>query len=966
VLSFTYADLKNIEIEGSTGFFQAGLECEVATIVSGPSDCSDWQCHGLNVSLTITSPTCNVKSYNLTTGCGMRPDAVICNLNETWGVGCDTHADGHGKNRLVFLNGYMKQDLTSATSNGTQPLEVLAHNTSTILCEPQYNLAETSVIVDQNGNIKNDPMLTMNTSRETKFPAWDLVDGLLTATTATGRPLDIIYDYKTYDYFPWSTLHHFFLKWVAVTHPSSNLMDPDVLQSRAKEMFSMVTAQMAKQSLMQASADTVLGSCHGTQDRLRVRGLSLYLMGAIFVLLIASTVTLLLIAPRGYSSRDPTSIGGLALVMSQSPELLARLSGSGSANLDNVRRQLASVECQSLLEQHDQRRRMTVNLSYDRESEQSNAASKSTDSTAIEYWRPLSLRPVFKSLVVVSLLVMVVVLEVLYSVSRKHNGLAKVDPKTDQRFAWAYVPAIVMVAVQTLVGMIAFSTLMVFPYFQLRRPDTSTRDDVLRNYVSETAIKCLWQAVCAKHIVVFSMALAMMLAPILTIAVSGLYTAVPTIDNKLITLSLQNQFNSSFIPKDVGYGGGAIEKAASNDIGLLFTQNFTFPLWTYNEIAFPEAVAEFPESSEFNLSISASSNITAILPGIRSSLNCSLASQVPTNFTDTLDYNQTRVANVTAFEALGVYDWHGTMSGSFLPWPRPGSKPFGLFTVCGDSNAGDMSNTFCGAFGTSDTNWHAFTCSSHIDELAVEVDLDAASLAVLAARPDESTARVFSNETLSGGKSSSFPSDVIPALFGGADFYGQKAVAGFYDPAFQAVVYGLGTHDHLDNFPMEAYMNEEGALKIFDELQHVHRTVVAQMANLIRIPLNTSSPFAPQPVVNATLMNPHVYRLQQSGISTRVLDGLLAAIALCIALSFLMNTRKTLPKNPASIAAATSLIAGESQMLSKESLPEGAQWYSDAELKKKRIWDGAFFKLGWWDSDGPSERESKLFKLDTL
>jgi hypothetical protein len=81
-----------------------------------------------------------------------------------------------------------------------------------------------------------------------------------------------------------------------------------------------------------------------------------------------------------------------------------------------------------------------------------------------------------------------------------------------------------------------------------------------------------------------------------------------------------------------------------------------------------------------------------------------------------------------------------------------------------------------------------------------------------------------------------------------------------------------------------------------------------------------------------------------------------------------MDTRKVLPKNPASIAGAASLIAGESQMLSKEVLPEGAQWYSDAELNAKKVWDGLFFRLGWWDRDGPSEEEGqgKYFKLDSM
>jgi hypothetical protein len=893
-------------------------------------------------------------------------DAISCGIENIWGAACDTYADGRSKNRLVFLNAQMNQDLGSATENGTEPLKILSNDTAIIVCEPSYEMVETSVLMDQHGKVEPVPNYT-DTSLPQLFPAWDLVDGLLTATSAAGTILNDTYDYNSYDYFPWRTLDTFFSKWVDAAHPVSDLRDPNVLQSRAEELFSMVTAQMAKQSLTQPSTDFVLGTCHGVRDRLRVRGLSLYLMGAILITLIVSTTFLLYVAPRSYSSRDPTSIGGLALVVSQSPALCTQLSSLGSADLKTIRERLAHTKCQGLLSQHHGTWRSSIDLTSVRAAEDQDAAPAQQQDQTFTYWRPLSLRPTFKGLVIVCLLATVVILEVLFSISQKRNGLAEVDPKTDQRFAWAYVPATAMVMIQTLVGMVAFSTLVMFPYFQLRGQDTSTRQDVLRHYVSETAVKCLWQAVVAKHIVVCCMALAMLLAPVLTIAVSGLYTAFPTSANLPVTISIHEQFNSSFKPRDLGFEvGGEIAKAASNDVGMLLTQNFTFPAWTYDELAFPKISMSLSDTTANTPESLMGRNVTVTLPAIRSSLNCTVASSVPTNFTDILDIFPTPVANVTAFEALGVNNWHGTVPGSFLLWPGPGSESFGYFTACGDPYSRDMFNTFCGAFGTSEVNWNAFTCLSHIDELDVEVDLNAASLSVLAARPKENTRRFFSNETLCSGLRDAFPSDMVPSLFGGANFGSQKASAGFFDPAFQAVVYGLGTHAHLEDFPMAAYMNNEGVSKIFDQLEHVHRTVVAQSANLIRMTFNATLPRDSSATVNATLINPHVYRLKQSALSTRVLDGLLLAIAMCIAVTFLMDTRRVLPKNPASIAAATSLIAGESQMLSKESLPEGAQWYSDAELEAKRVWDGVFFRLGWWDSDGPSEHDGNLFKLDNL
>lgn len=954
-----FLDFEGLEVEGLTSTFYGGLQCEVATVKSGRSGCSDWQCHSFNTSIDITTPTCEIRGFNLTGGCGMTYNATSCPVERLWGVGCDDYTDGY-ETRLVLMYGELKQDLSRASKNGTDPTELDTEKTTAIVCEAKYNITDTHVIMDRHGNLKNNPLKASTPARAQEFPAYNLVDGLLTACDAAGVVLDSTYAYSSLPADPWGSFHVLFEKWVNATYPSSDLRNPNVLQSRADEMFSMVTAQMVKQNLMRPSTDTTIGTCHATEDRLRVRGLSLYIMGSVLIVLMLSTITLMYIAPRTYSSRDPSSIGGLALVLSQSPALLSRLSSSGDTDLKTMKRQMENVECQTLTTRKGEQWQFVIDLSSADTPKEQHTTSDTAPHPEPTYWRPMSLRPVFKLLVIIALLVLVILLEVLYSVSSKKDGLTEVDPLKTQRYAWVYIPTIVMIAAQILVGMIAFSSLMIFPYFHLRSGKANTRSDILRNYASETAVKSLWKSAAARHVVVACMALAMLLAPLLTIAVSGLYTAQVTSVQIPIRLSIQDQLNSSFLPRDIPVMNEGGYVVSANNIGLLLSQNFTFPLWTYDELAFPTATLEVPPT--VNISTLTGGNITVTLPGIRSDLNCSVAAAVPTNFTDILG-GSFRRANVTAWESFGVYDGQYTD----VKWPRPGGNPFGFFQSCGNQDLNDKGPTYCGALGTSEVNWNAFICSSVVNQLDVELTMDASTLTIIAAAPDESTVRFFSNQTVARGDLSSFPSSMIPSIFGSANF--QKAVAGYYDPAFQAAVYGLGTHDSLDKFPMKEHMSNEGFEKIVAQLQHVHRTMTAQSANLIRMPLNTSSPLAPPASVDAMLINPNIYRLQQSAISTRVLDGLLIAIALCIALSFfLMDTRKVLPKNPASIAAGASLIAGDARMLQSKVLPEGAQWYSDAELKAKKVWDGVFFRLGWWDSEGPSEQggQGKYFKMDTL
>lgn len=942
----TFSGFADLEVEGLASSLSAGLVCEVATITSGASGCSDWQCHSLNTTIDIVSPTCEIKGFNYTNGCGMQLAPIDCDIEDAWGVGCDSHADGHNKNRLVFMIGQMAQNL----NNQDLPTQIITDKTTTILCEPEYNITSTNIRMDRNGNLRNVASNPASQNSSQPFPAWDLVDGLHTSTQAAGLIVDSLYAYSSWESNPWGSFWKMFESWTSAAYPSSNLKDANILQSRANELFSMATAQIAKRSLMQKSANNSLGTCYGTEDRLRVRGLSLYLMGASLILLVLSTILLLYTAPRNYASRDPATIGGLALVLSQSPSLLSRLSHHGSANLEVIKNHLKEIECQSFLSTDDRRWRFSIDWTSKGEAPDTDPAStRPTSSSEITFWRPLSLLPIFKICVIVFLLVLIVILEVVYSVSQKHDGIAEVDTEGYVRFSWVYIPAVVMLTAQTLVGMIAFSSVLVFPYFLLRTRSSSTRNDILRDYVSQTAIESVWRSVANRHLPVLCMALAMLLTPLLTIAVSGLYTPQATSTEIDVTLSLENQLNASFSPND--FPDWSAFAPASANIGLLLTQNFTYPLWTYDELGFPEAKLEIPDTFRANSSTLSGSNITATLPGIRANLNCSIAPDAPRNLSDVL--LSTSNVTFTPYEDAGCDP----------AWPMPGPNPFGFFSAGYGRAGATVGNRFCGAFGLSESEWRAFTCDSLINQLDVAITLDAATLAIFAATPDESSSRLFSTRTLNPDNLGNFPSSMIPSLFGSANFEG--ATAGYYDPAFQAVIYEAGTTADPDAFPMARYMDAAGFAAIAAHLQHVHRTVVAQSARAIRVPLGPSSSSSSSPhTVNATLRDPHVYRLRQSAVSTRILDALLAAVALCVALSLgLVDARRVLPKNPASIAAGASLVAGGPEMLGRDVVPEGAQWWGDAELEKRVVWGGLFFSLGWWDANGAGG-QGRRFGLD--
>ena len=100
-------------------------------------------------------------------------------------------------------------------------------------------------------------------------------------------------------------------------------------------------------------------------------------------------------------------------------------------------------------------------------------------------------------------------------------------------------------------------------------------------------------------------------------------------------------------------------------------------------------------------------------------------------------------------------------------------------------------------------------------------------------------------------------------------------------------------------------------------------------------------------------MDSDAYRLKQSEVSTRILQGLLAALSICAIITFLLvDSSALLPYNPCNIAAVTSLLAG-SEMLDVVAANEN-------KLDQQHKWQGYFFSLGMW----PLAEGGKRFGID--
>jgi hypothetical protein len=95
--------------------------------------------------------------------------------------------------------------------------------------------------------------------------------------------------------------------------------------------------------------------------------------------------------------------------------------------------------------------------------------------------------------------------------------------------------------------------------------------------------------------------------------------------------------------------------------------------------------------------------------------------------------------------------------------------------------------------------------------------------------------------------------------------------------------------------------------------------------------------------IAATTTDYATFRLRQNLISTRILQGLLIAMTICALISlFTINPKKVLPKNPCSIAAQASLVAGSLMM---DQLQPEAQWMIEKEFIA--LFEGNRYSMGW-------------------
>ncbi|KAF9633215.1 hypothetical protein BFW01_g4109 [Lasiodiplodia theobromae] len=735
----------------------------------------------------------------------------------------------------------------------------------------------------------------------------------------------------------------------------------DRIMDGLRQTYRSISAQVASTYLTQAFAQnstkgdlnsTLTGRTVVQETRLAMQAPAFWITEAALLVAIFGTSFLLLNSSDMRMSRDPGTIGGLATILARSEGVMRMFVGTGAMPLSKVKEVVGpDKEFAAGTVQASNGSSTWNEFLIEMNDVEDGAAQRSEDSDNPPQWyRPFAVSLLGRVLIVSVPLALIVGLEVLYQYSASHDGLADVDE--DNRYAhyaWTFIPTLVMVGVGQLFGMLDFATKLFAPYSALRREGGApARASIMDSYLDKLGVHALFAALGRKQWAVAAVAVATVLSPFLTIVTSGLLNSETAPANYTVAITQLDAFTGN----QAAYATGVVEA------NLVLANNLTYPQWTYDTLAIPRfEIASAQSSHSLESTASNAASLRATVSAVRGVANCTV--QPSSSFQNCtswwLDLYLAKQGDGFSPEATSNFG----EEGYFGRWEEAGydetTRPPGCPPIL--STFGRVENTVV-------VQATHLACYPYVEKVDANVTLALPDYRVdIDQRPPEAP-------PIGHG-------DFFSDEFWG--FTGTSYLAGYRltnpnprnvtDEDF-ASLYGLVVWGP-DGVPKEELLQDKE--KLLSRVEKVYAQVVAQLVNKEREWLGNGTAEASRKKrdtdeFTGTILYTARTRLKQSPISTRILEALLAIMFICAALSAaLLDTNRVLPKNPCSIAAVATLLAG-SELLA--SIPRGAEWMSDKQLKESGVFEGKVYSMGWWggsvgDSDGSiSSSGGRRFGID--
>ncbi|KGO56618.1 Protein of unknown function DUF3433 [Penicillium expansum] len=685
--------------------------------------------------------------------------------------------------------------------------------------------------------------------------------------------------------------------------------------------FSCLMRQVVQNELLYPNPHNVEGTEQFIEERLFVRPLSFWLMAALLGFLITIAIILLFFfVPVAVCPRDTGSIGGMTAVFAQSPEFMASFKESQL----KTESQMADTKLGQTLYTSSHMEgtfRLLPQIEPADTSASEGIKSSERDNSSTTWWYPFSSTWFIRVAVVILPVAVIISLEVVYHISASTHGITLVDGKSPYiHYIWTYIPALVMFIIRVVFASVEFGARIVQPYARLREGSAPPQTTIFENQLRKIALYGVFDNLRQKQWTLAAATTSLLLAAINPIVVSGLYTAKASWPTSPMNITQTTRWNLGDPTRsDKLKYSKVVDFNTDKMAGLIIHLNMTDPQWTYNNLAFPQFAllnTVIPPGAGY---------IDVRIPALRSQLACKHA---PINCSAGATGYFCKSDDPCYEYGMGsnpVEDTTYFIQGTYL-----------LPAKNATSNC-STDNILYGDYGykVASPENYLLNCNATIEEVDVDTRLQLPSFSIDAdihPRIVPNTTRKVFNTTIN-----SFPSlSTIDNYL----FKTNPNVSNILLSALTDGIHGVPAKELLDPPILAARLNT------------VWGIIMAQLFNSngresFDDPLNTTWFVEPAtshaPIYEGVFHDGRKY-LVQSEISTRILDGVLGTMVICaLAVLCVMRTKEVLPKSPCSIASVASLVA-ESRFLE---LLRGTE-YSDAELRKRGLFEGVF-SMGWWE-----------------
>lgn len=524
-------------MEATMDVFAFDVPCERANVVLGAQQYSgqNWL-----TNVTLSTPSCSLKKSMQLAG----PNFGVGNargLFDTWTGNC---SEDLSVGALVRTNSSTGEPLLYSANRQNQTGQ---YQFAGIVCTPSYNISRASVSYrglpgTANAEVKVTISPTTSTSRLPGLTNSRLMETIWRGGASIGIVNSLI-NATSADYVP------------------IELSNITYLEGLVRSSHAIAGIQIVRETFLDQTGTTIDGVVTRVEPRLFVRTLSFALLEAAAGLLAVIAAIMIFLKPSRVCPRDPGSICGLAAILSRSHVFMRHLNNLGATRDADLRESCQGLTFRSAIHPSE-----AGKFSFEIHCRGENADMQTSPINPPArrqnlWWRPFPTSNTTRIVVLVLPILVIIVLEILHRKSQSHGGIAVVSTSNKyQRYAWVYIPALVMVTIRIIFDTTSFAIKVFEPYSNLRVGGYSSRKTLLLNQLGKPAIQTVWEAFKLRQIAIAAVSIAMLLAPFLTVAVSGLYTADVETTTRTFTVRQSSLWNTTFV-KDGYLSQGIIRQS---------------------------------------------------------------------------------------------------------------------------------------------------------------------------------------------------------------------------------------------------------------------------------------------------------------------------------------------------------------------------------------------------------------------